>query len=141
MKGSEVTCASLYGKYAETTYALLRIVVGVLFLFHGLSKFGVFSQMTIGGFAGMVGGQVWLAVIVALVETIGGLFLILGVFSRYSATLIALVMVGAWFIVHIKSGWNPFANGGELPLVFFFVMLSIAARGPGKWSLDKKWFE
>ena len=142
MKGkSDITCASWLSKHTETKYALLRIVVGLMFFFHGASKFGIIGDGAISGFAGMVGGQLWLAVLVGLAETVGGLFILFGFFTRYAALVDAAVMVGAWALAHIPRGWYPLTNGGELALVYFFTLLFIASKGPGKWSLDKKWFE
>jgi len=120
----------------EALYVVMRIVVGLLFLAHGLGKFGVGSEMNIAGFAGMFGTPVWLATIVALIELVGGLGIALGLFTRLWATLNGIIMIVAWFMAHIPNGWNPLTNGGELALLYLVVFIVMKGHGNGPLSLE-----
>jgi putative oxidoreductase len=98
-------------------------------------KFGVFN----GSFA--CPAQPLMAV-AAILELIGGLFITLGLFTNYTALIVAGEMAFAYFIGHASPNWatfwNPIANKGEVAVLFCFAFLYIFASGPGKWSLDRK---
>lgn len=123
------------GKCADHAYALLRIVAGFLFLFHGAQKIlgvltpsqpPIWSQLWIGG---------W-------IELLGGIAVMLGFRTRIAAFLCSGTMAVAYIQFHWKfqMGPNlfPAINKGELALLFSFVFLYIACRGGVKWCLDKK---
>jgi putative oxidoreductase len=118
-------------------YLAFRVVLGLLLFMHGAGKFGLIGEMNIGGFAGMFGFPVWVASLVALVELVGGLAILFGLFTRIAALGNAIVMFGAWFLAHVPKGWNPMSNGGELSLVYFMALLVILAYGAGVWCLEK----
>jgi putative oxidoreductase len=111
--------------------SLLRIVIGLLFLEHGTSKYLSLpvSQMTgaspttLSGFNG-------------LIEIIGGVLLVLGLFTRPVAFILAGDMAVAYFLAHAPRGFYPLLNGGELAIVYCFVFLYIAAAGAGPLSID-----
>jgi putative oxidoreductase len=123
------------GKCADHAYALLRIVAGFLFLFHGAQKIlgvltpsqpPIWSQLWFGG---------W-------IELLGGIAVMLGFRTRIAAFLCSGTMAVAYIQFHWKfqMGPNlfPAINKGELALLFSFVFLYIACRGGVKWCLDKK---
>jgi putative oxidoreductase len=111
--------------------SLLRIVIGLLFLEHGTSKYlslpisqltGA-NPMTASGFNG-------------LIEIIGGMLIVLGLFTRPVAFILAGDMAIAYFLAHSPRGFFPLLNGGELAIVYCFVFLYIAAAGAGPLSID-----
>lgn len=121
-----------FKKSSEPFWAIFRIVVGILFFVHGAQKiFGWFGSkgavdiLTKFGFAGTV-------------EIIVGLFLVIGLFTRYAALLGIVDMIGAYFLVHINNGVFPWQNGGELPLLYLAAFLAIISKGTGIWSMDKR---
>jgi len=71
----------------------------------------------------------FLAIIVALIELVGGLAILFGLFVRYAALLGAITMLVALFMVHFPNGIAPWSNGGELALVYFATFLIFIAYG------------
>lgn len=116
----------------NTGLLLLRIGVGVVFLVHGYGKLGN-MEGTIGFFA-MLGLPALIAWAVALIETIGGIALIAGIYTRVSALALAIIMIGA--VSTAKRG-KPFGSF-ELDFVLFMANFALAAIGPGKYAFKKK---
>ena len=114
--------------HSETIYGLMRIVVGFTFLCHGLQKFGVLP-----GGPPELGGLVLAA---AVIETIGGAMIMVGLRAGWAAFICSGMMAVAYFLVHQKDGLLPIANHGELAAVYCWVFLYIASRGSGKLSVD-----
>lgn len=112
---------------------LLRVVVGLVFVAHGWAKLQG-MEGTIGFFASL-GLAPFFAYIVAWVEFLGGLALVLGVFSRWAGYLLAVVMVFAIFLIKIKMG---FLGGYEFDLVLLAALLAIAWSGSGSYSVSGK---
>ena len=112
---------------------LLRAVVGLVFIFHGLDKLQNMSGVI--GFFGSLGLAPFFAYLVAWVEFLGGIALLLGVFSRYAAYALSIIMVVAIFLVKLKAG---FLGGYELDLVLLVSLLATAWSGSGKYSLSGK---
>lgn len=122
-------------KYADHAYALMRIVAGFMFAFHGSQKIlGILSD-----FQPAVGSQLWFG---GIIELIGGLAIMLGFRSRVAAFICSGEMAVAYFQFHWKfqmgAAFFPAVNKGELAVLYCFVFLLIACRGGIKWSLDKK---
>ena len=122
-------------KYSDQVYALLRIVTGFMFAFHGAQKIlGVLSD-----FHPEVGSQLWIG---GLIELIGGLLVMVGLQTRWAAFLTSGEMAVAYFQFHWKfqfgSAFFPAINKGELAVLYCFVFLFIACRGGVMWCLDKK---
>jgi putative oxidoreductase len=121
-------------KYADHAYALLRIIAGLMFSFHGFQKIlGVFSQSQTP-----IGSQMWFG---GLIELVGGLAIMLGFQTRVAAFLCCGEMAVAYFQFHWKFQFGPnlfpALNKGELAVVYCFLFLLIACRGGVKWCLDK----
>ena len=116
------------GRFEPQTYALMRLVAGLLFMFHGLQKFGMFG-----------GQQVPLASIygaAAIIEVMAGVLIMIGLAASPLAFLASGEMAYAYFMQHQPKGTWPIQNGGELSALYAFVFLYIAARGSGIWSVD-----
>lgn len=121
-------------KHTETTYALLRIVSGLLFSFHGMQKiFGILTDQ-----APPVGSQLWIG---GVIELLCGLLIAVGFQTRLAAFLASGTMAVAYFQFHWKfqmdSNFFPGVNHGELAVVYCFLFLYIACRGAGKWGADR----
>lgn len=112
--------------------AILRIVVGLLFLEHALIKLFGFPP---GGAPGLqqVGTLLWIGGVVELVTSI---LVIIGLFTRIAAFVAAGEMAIAYFMVHFPQGFYPAVNMGEAAILYCFVFLYLAAAGPGAWSID-----
>ena len=109
-------------------YALFRIVIGLLFIFHGLQKFGMY-----GGQAVDLGTRYGAA---AVIEVVGGALVMLGLFAGPVAFICSGEMAAAYFIAHAPQAFWPIQNRGELAVLYCFAFLYIAARGSGTWSID-----
>ena len=123
-------------KFADHAYALMRIVTGAMFSFHGVQiLFGVLSPMP----KPPVGSQVWIG---GIIELLGGLAVMLGLQTRVAAFLCSGTMAVAYFQFHWKfqlgSQVFPAVNQGEMAALYCFIFLLIACRGGVKWGLDKK---
>jgi putative oxidoreductase len=120
-------------RYSNESYALLRIMTGVMFAFHGMQKiFGVLTEQ-----APPFGSQVWVG---GIIELVGGLLVMIGLQTRIAAFLCSGMMAVAYFQFHwmFQTGANffPAINKGEMAVLYCFVFLMIACRGAGKWSID-----
>ncbi|WP_411345653.1 DoxX family protein [Paenibacillus sp. WLX1005] len=120
---------------------IMRVVLGILFLAHGISKF----QMTMAGVSGWfqsVGIPGFLAYIVSPIELVGGILLIIGLFTRYVSILLIIVLLGAIFTVKLSAGLmgNGQMAGYELDLSFILVALYLAVSNNTGWSLDQLLF-
>jgi putative oxidoreductase len=113
------------------TYALLRIVTGLLFMFHG-------SQKLLGWpLEPMAGLPAFVTYVAGPIELIGGTLVAIGLLTRWAAFLCSGLMAVAYWLAHGSKALYPILNGGELALVFCFAFLYISSHGPGMWSLDK----
>ncbi len=138
MKGLlSCTCGS---SKREEVIALLRVITGFVFLYHGYGKiFGMGMEQTIGFFAsvGIPAANV-LAYLVAYGELLGGIALIVGFMTHWVSKLNVLIMLGAIYFVHMANGYNVMSGGFEYPLMILVVNLFFMVNGAGKWSIDKK---
>ena len=115
--------------------SLFRIVVGLLFLFHGMSAlFGLFGGSRGTGHALALG--TWPGWWAALIQLVCGGLVLVGLLTRVSATLASGSMAYAYFTVHLPHGLVPLQNGGEPAAMFAWAFLLIAVLGPGAWALD-----
>ena len=112
---------------------LLRIVTGVLFVMHGTQKwFAVPPSPVLKGpvpLASMLG-------VAAVIETIGGLAIILGLFTRVVAFVLCGEMAVAYFAQHFPRGPIPIVNQGELAVLYCFIYLYLVFAGAGAFSVD-----
>ena len=117
---------------------VLRIVVGMVFLVHGFQKLLVMGFGGVAGFFGSLGVPApgLFAVIVTLVELLGGLALIVGLLTRLAAILLALDMLVAILTVHLPNGFFVNDGGYEFPLVLLASCAALAVAGSGEAALD-----
>jgi len=127
-------------RFARWGMLPLRIVVGLVFLLHGGQKFFVFG---LGGTADIMGKlglplPLVCAAIVMTVEMLGGLAILLGVFTRLAGALLAFEMVVAILVARLHGGFfAPY--GYEFELTLLAVCLTLASTGPGRVSLEEIW--
>lgn len=119
---------------------VLRVVVGIVFLMHGQQKlfgFGIHGTTAFFTGAGIPLPAVS-AVVVTFVELLGGIALILGLGTRVAASLIAIDMLGAIFLVHLKNGFflMPPKMGYEYALTLLAASVALALLGPGAAAVD-----
>lgn len=112
--------------------SVLRIVTGFLFVVHGTQKlFGMPAAMP-GGPADLQS----LMGVAGMIESAGGLLILIGLFTRPIALLLCGEMAVAYFMAHLPQGFWPLVNGGELAALYSFLFLYFTAAGPGPWSVD-----
>src|SRR6187402_1440119 len=122
----------LQSKLIEFAPLPLRVIAGVGFMIHGLPKILDIGK-TQGSFMNM-GLPHELAIIIGLLEFIGGLAILLGVFTRIAAGVLAINMIGAILQVKLAKG---FIGGYELDLLYLAIMISLMLTGPGNLSIEK----
>jgi putative oxidoreductase len=117
----------------ESAYALLRVLAGAMFAFHGLQK--VFGVLADGVPA--PGTQLWIG---GVIELATGCAMAIGAFTTWAAFLASGTMAVAYVQFHWKGDLDerilPGVNRGELALVYALLFLFVACRGGGRWSLD-----
>ena len=110
----------------------MRIFIALLFIEHGTQKLFSFpvgiEGVTISAFS-----LLWFA---AVLEFLGGLLLLFGLFTRPAAFIVSGEMASAYFMAHAPKSFWPIVNQGELAIAYCFVLLFLAFAGGGKWSLD-----
>ena len=121
-------------KWAPIVLSLLRIVAALLFIEHGTQKFFDFPA---SGRPAAPGGMPPEFMVAGAIEIIGGVLLLLGLFARFAAFIMAGEMAVAYWTMHVPhGGLFPLVNFGESAILFCFVFLYIVFAGPGPWSLD-----
>ena len=124
----------ILGRYSTYIYAILRIVSGFLILWHGSQKLlgyppsgmpasgeGISPLMAVGG----------------TIELVGGIMIMIGLFTSIAAFLASGMMAVAYFMVHFSTASPlPIVNKGEPAVVYCFLFLYLASRGSGVWSVD-----
>ena len=114
--------------------SLLRIVVGFTFSLHGLQKlFGMFGGIGGSGASVRFLSILWIA---GLIEVLGGLLIILGLFTRWTAFMLCGEMAVAYFTAHYPRGFFPIRNGGEPAVLYCFIYLYLSIAGAGPISVD-----
>lgn len=115
--------------------SVLRIMVGLLYVQHGLNKVFGFPlgsapakpyvlMSLVPGLAG-------------LLELVGGALVAMGLYTRIAAFIVSGEMAAAYFMSHAPRGFFPYSNGGTLAVIYCFVFFYLAFAGPGPWSLDR----
>jgi putative oxidoreductase len=123
---------SLAAEWAPRLLSVLRIVAALIFMEHGTQK--LFGFPASANPAPAFLSLYWFA---AMLELVGGLLLLLGLFTRPVAFVLSGEMAFAYFMGHAPRNFFPVLNGGDAAILYCFVFLYMAAAGGGAWSLDQ----
>jgi putative oxidoreductase len=131
-----IVLSRILGSMVEGAYALLRIVAGLMFAFHGAQKiFGLMADSPQPD----IGSQMWIG---GIIELVCGVAVAFGAFTTYAAFLASGTMAVAYIQFHWKFQMGPqffpTVNKGELALLYSLVFFYIACRGGGKTSFDRQ---
>ncbi len=119
----------LSSTYQDISYALLRIVTGFLFLVHGSQKLFNFPVEFMYDLNPLI-------VSAGVIELLGGLLVMIGLFTRFSAFICSGTMAVAYWMAHASQSIFPIANGGEVATLFCFIFLYVSTYGAGVWSVQ-----
>jgi putative oxidoreductase len=122
---------SFYATWAPRMLAILRIVTALLFIEHGTQKLFGFPPSPNPGPA-----LFSLSGLQAVIELVGGFLLLIGLYSRAVAFILAGDMAVAYFMAHAPRSFFPVLNGGDATILYCFVFLYLSVAGGGAWSLD-----
>ncbi len=127
----------MLSRFQPRVLSILRIIAAFVFLAHGLQKaVGVF-----GGLPPQLPANLLLMLKTAgWIETVGSVFMILGLFTSPVAFILSGEMAAAYFIGHVARNGNmlvPMVNGGEPAVLYCFLYLYLATSGGGAWSMDR----
>jgi len=109
--------------------SVLRIVVALLFLEHGLQKYF--------GFPSAGPAMTPLLYVQGAIEVVGGILLLVGAYTRVVAFILAGDMAVAYFMAHFPRSFFPAMNGGDAAVLFCFTFFYIFFAGGGPWSVDR----
>jgi len=133
---SESMVVTKWKSWTPQLLSVLRIVAAFLFVQFGSAKWFAFPAAIFpGGGTAPLGSLVWFA---AVIEVVGGSLLLLGLFTRPVAFLLAGEMAIAYFHGHAPNGFWPVLNQGTPAILFCFLFLYLSAAGAGPWSIDAK---
>ena len=131
---------NFYSQYTPRILGILRIITGFLFLQHGAAKLlevphiAMFDGLQLVSLMGLAG----------VLELVGGVLILLGLFTRPTAFILSGQMAVAYFMAHAPGNFLPILNQGELAVMYCFVFLYFSVAGAGAFSIDamrkKTWF-
>ena len=124
---------SSLSKWEPQALSVLRIVSAFLFMAHGTQKLFGFPAGAQPGARPPLGSTMGVG---ALLEFVGGLLLLFGLFTRPVAFILSGMMAVAYWQFHAPSAWWPVQNQGVPSVLYCFLFLYMSARGAGEWSLD-----
>lgn len=130
-------------KYSELSWLILRLGVGTIFFVHGIGKLFNIGPLAVGisGMAGFltslgIPGAMFFAWVSALVETFGGLFILVGLYTQYAGFLVSLDILIALILVHLPKGFSITKGGYEYALLLLLSSIALMLNGGNKkWSL------
>lgn len=132
--------AGFYASWREISYALVRVVVGIMFLMHVSVKFKIGAGAVAANIMAKNGLEpaMMFAYLAILLEVVGGAALVIGLFTRFFAAALAIEMAIALLFVHLPKGYAAGGGGYEYVLLIGAVCFAIAMRGGGPYSVDAK---
>jgi putative oxidoreductase len=116
--------------WAPNFLAVLRVTTALLFIAHGTAKLLGFPSL---GFTASLFSLYGLA---GVLEIVGGILILVGLFTRPVAFILSGEMAVAYFMGHAPQGFHPILNQGESAILFCFIFLYLVFAGPGAWSID-----
>jgi putative oxidoreductase len=118
--------------WSPRVLSVLRIMTALLLLQHGTAKYLGFPH--VADFANLQ----FLSLLGAsgVLELVGGVLMLIGLFTRPVAFILSGFMAVAYFMAHAPQGFYPMLNQGELAVLYCFVFLYLSVAGGGTWSLD-----
>ncbi|KAA3500654.1 DoxX family protein [Rhizobium rhizogenes] len=119
-------------RYRPYALAALRIIAALLFIEHGTQKLFGFPASQ------MQGSLPTLMLVAALLELVGGILVLIGLFTRPVAFILSGQMAVAYFMAHAPSSPFPALNGGDAAILFCFVFFYLVFAGPGAFSADER---
>jgi putative oxidoreductase len=129
-----------YGFTSDLAYVIVRVTAGLMLIPHGWPKVTVMGASGVAAMLTRYGLEpaVPLAYVIMAVETIGGVMLALGLFTRPVAVLAVIEFLVIIFVAHWPRGYGVGGGGIEFPLMWGLLLLAVALRGGGPYSLDRK---
>ncbi len=124
---------SFYSEWVPRLLSVLRVIIAFLFIQHGAQKLFGFMAPEQWAAPSMF-SMIWIA---GVLEFFGGLFILLGLFTRPVAFILSGLMAVAYFMSHAPHGFWTIQNRGELAVAYCFVFLYLTVAGGGSWSLDR----
>src|SRR3982751_6449547 len=118
--------------WAPTVVAVLRIVTALLFIEHGTAKLLAFPMTALAH--PPTWSMLWIG---GWFELVGGLLMLVGLWTRWVGILLAGEMAVGYFMIHAAKSPFPLVNQGEAAILFCFIFLTLAVVGAGNWSIDK----
>jgi putative oxidoreductase len=121
----------VWEQWSPRMLSILRIMTGLQFMEHGTQKLFGFPPSSMPGptLFSLLGLQ-------GVLEVVGGLLILFGLFTRPTAFVLAGNMAFAYFMAHAPKSFFPALNGGDAAILFCFVFLYLAVAGGGEWSVD-----
>jgi len=119
-------------RYTPYALAALRIVTALIFIEHGTQKLIGWPAAPASGLPAVMS----LSWIGGVLEAVGGVFILLGLFTRPVAFILSGEMAVAYWMFHAPRNFFPLLNGGDAAILYCFVFLLLVFTGPGAWSLD-----
>src|SRR5271167_4723397 len=131
--------AGVYESWRDIAYTLVRVIAGFDLFMHGWQKVATFGLAGVSGFMAKQGLEPAAAFASAamFLETVGAICIIIGLFTRFFAAALAVELGIAFLAVHLKAGFAADKGGFEYVLLLGIVMLAIAIRGGGPYSVDR----
>ena len=135
-RAADAGVGARWRSWSPELLSILRIIAAALFVLYGTTKlFGWPAEVMPGGGTAPLAS---LGGVAGALEVVGGLLLLVGLFTRTTAFILSGQMAVAYFYGHAGQGFWPVLNGGAPAVFFCFLWLYISAAGPGPWSLDAR---
>ncbi len=136
VQGTGAATPGLQAKNVDAGLLIIRVASALAFLYHGSAiLFGTFGGPGLKGFSGFTHMPILVAFLVGLAQFAGGMAILTGVLTRLGAACIAIVMLGAIFLVHLPHGFDITKNGIEYALAQFLIAVALMITGAGRYSL------